>query len=93
MKILRVLAGFLSLVAIGAYIIASIITNNWFNSIGVLFIAILFGMYALRGNNWPQWSGRWFKNVNKKNDGNDYYTSIDFGWFKNLFRKKTIKND
>ena len=66
------------------------IANNWFHSMGVIILAILFGMYALRGNNWPRYLS-WFRNVIKKNDGNDYYGSIDLSWFKNLFGKKDTR--
>ncbi len=82
----RILSGILAVFLTWGYILNSIIVGNWTDSILVLALAALFGMYAWRGNNWPL--KFFFGNVIKKNDGNDYYASIDFSWFNNLFRKK-----
>jgi len=82
----RILSWILVFFLIGGYILNSIIVGNWTDSILVLALAALFGMYAWRGNNWPL--KFFFGNINKKYDGNDYHASIDFSWFKNLFRKK-----
>jgi hypothetical protein len=82
----RILSGIIAFFFTGVYILSSIIHDNWTDSILVLALVALFGMYAWRGNNWPL--KFFFGNINKKYDGNDDFASIDFGRFKNLFRKK-----
>lgn len=63
----------------------SMINNDWLNHIEGIFLGVLFGMYAFRGNNW---SSHTFKNLFKKDDGNDDLFSIDAGWLKNVLRRK-----
>ncbi|KQC08796.1 MAG: hypothetical protein APR62_04025 [Smithella sp. SDB] len=87
----RILSGILAFFLIGVYVLNSIIVGNWTDSILVLALVVLFGMYAWRGNNWAL--KFFFGNLNKKYDGTDSSLSIDYGKLKNLFsRKKGKKN-
>lgn len=89
MIILRIIAGFLTVAFLSFYVLLSVMTNDWLDKIGTIFIITPLFMYALRGNNWQlKWYPHLVKNVFKKNDGNDDYTSIDLSWFKKVFRKK-----
>ncbi len=84
-KIFRILSGILGTALVVSYIDKSTTAGDRFEALGVVFFSIPFFMYALRGNNWPF---ALFKNVVKKNDGNDSYESFDYRWFIGLFKKK-----